>query len=449
MIVALGQVGPPVRELWINVARSLSAGGHDVYFLGPSPAFEALLDREGLAEATVPFELAGRESVPEADRREDVVAFNREVLGQDRADLEHRCYNAREHYERLDVDVAVFWNDVDVEHLVARDAGVQTVFLENGYLPETLQIDTEGVNRNATFAEDTHEDVLDAAPLWEPTRDVGTRVESVDPLGLPAQLRALARTRGRRGNFWWTIRDELRKRVSGLRSRFVDPADSSLPERYVFVPLQVHDDTQILYNSPYVDDMPGFVSLVVDAVRDVDETMSVVVKEHPADVGRVEYSDVREAYPDVTWLRDFPIDEVVGGAEAVVTVNSSVGFQAMAEYVPVVTVGDSFYDGNPFVEHPRSPEAVPDAVDAALSMDVDEAAVDRYVEAFRENYFVTGGLGSISPATLEQVGSAVLNVADQAAGDGRVADGAVADDAVADDAVTDDAVADDAVADDS
>lgn len=413
MIVALGQVGPPVRELWINVARSLEAGGHDVYVLGPSPAFEALLDREGLGHVAVPFDLDGRLSVPEADRREDVVDFNREVLGKSLADLERRCYNARERYEDLDVDVAVFWNDVDVEHLVARDAGVQTVFLENGYLPETLQIDTEGVNRNASYADDTDEEILAATPLWRPERDVGTDVEAVEPLDLPTRVRALVRTRGDRGNFRWTVADELEKRVASLRRRFVDQDDVTLPEDYVFVPLQVHDDTQIRYNSPYVDDMHEFVSLVVTAVREVDESIPIVVKEHPADLGRVDYADLRERYSDVTWLRQFPIDPVVAGAEVVVTVNSSVGMQALTRYVPVVTVGDSFYDGNPFVEHPRSPDDVAAAVATSLSKELDEAAVDEYVAAFRENVFVDGGLGAVRPRTLRQVGSAILNAGDR------------------------------------
>lgn len=410
MNVAMGQVGPPVRELWVNVARSLEVSGHEAYFLGPSPAFEALLEREGLGHAAVPFDLDGRLSVPEAERREDVIDFNREIHAKSVSELERRCYNASEHYADLDVDVAVFWNDIDVEHLVARDAGVETVFLENGYLPETLQIDSQGVNRNASYADWTHEEVLDAAPLWRPEHDVEARAETVEPLDFSTQVRALLRTRGHRGNFRWTVATELKKQFASIRRRFVDEDHVTLPEEYVFVPLQVHDDTQIRYNSPYVEDMHELVSLVVAAVRQVDESNTIVVKEHPQDLGRVDYGDLQEQYSDVTWLRRFPIDQVVAGAEVVVTVNSSVGMQALTQYVPVVAVGESFYDGNPFVEHPQSSDEVVAAIGTSLSKDLDEAAVDEYVEAFRENVFVDGGLGSVQPRTLQQVGSAILNV---------------------------------------
>lgn len=410
MNVALTQVGPPIRELWINLARSLAEHGASVTFPGPSPAFETLLRREGAGNAVETFDEDGRMSIPDVDRRDDIVEYNRNVLGRSLADLERRCYNYQHYFDAADIDVVVFWNDIDVGHLVATENDVETLYMENGYLPDTIQLDTEGVNRNASFADFSYEEVLDATPLWLPERDVGTDVEPIEPLGLGSKVKALARTRGNRGNFAWTVRHEFEKQIASVRRRFVDEGDSTLPDEYVFVPLQVHDDTQVLYNSPYIDDMYEFVDLVHDAVASVDEDVSVVVKEHPADLGRIDYSDLRGRYPDTVWLRDYPIDEVIENARAVVTLNSSVGMQALDRYVPVVTVGDSFYDGNPFVEHPRSPEEVPEALERTLSKQLDESSVTTYLEAFEERLFADGSIGDIRPETLRQLGSAVINV---------------------------------------
>jgi len=410
MNIALGQVGPPIRGFWINLARSLSTSGNRVYFLGPSPAFERLLRRERFDDKLMPFDARGRLPVPEGERSDDVLNYNREFLGRSLSDLELRCHNAAHYYDALDIDVAVFWNDIDVEHLVAEERGVQTVFMENGYLPNTVQIDTRGVNRNASFADCSYEEVLEWPPLWRPEHDIDTTVTPVEPLDLRSKLGALLRTRGARGNLLWTVRDEFEKRLTSVRRRSVDEGDTSVPDDYVFVPLQVHDDTQILYNSPYVDDLYEFVDLVVDAVDAHDESIPIVVKEHPADVGRIDYGDLRARHPDVVWLREFPIDEATERARTVVTVNSSVGMQAIARYVPVVTVGDSFYDNNPFVEHPAVPEQVREAIGKSLTKDLDESAVDEYIEAFRERVFVDGGIGRIAPATLRQAGSSIFNV---------------------------------------
>lgn len=410
MNVALTQVGPPIRELWINLARSLTDHGASVTFLGPSPAFETLLRREGAGDAVEIFDEDGRSSIPDGDRRDNVVEYNRKVLGRTLADIERRCYNYQHYFDTADIDVIIFWNDIDIGHLVASENDIETLYMENGYLPDTIQLSTEGVNRNASFADFSYEEVLNATPLWIPEHKVETDVKPIEPLDLDSKIKALARTRGNRGNLVWTVRHELKKQVASVRRQFVNEGDSTLPGQYVFIPLQVHDDTQILYNSPYVDDMYEFVDLVHDAVDLLEEDISIVVKEHPADIGRIDYTDLRRQYPDTVWLRDYSIEEVIENARAVVTINSSVGMQALDRYVPVVTVGDSFYDGNPFVDHPRSPEEVPKALKQALSKHLDESSVDSYLEAFEERLFVDGSISNIRSKTLSQLVSSVFNV---------------------------------------
>lgn len=412
MHVALTQVGPPIRELWINLARSLLKHGNSVTFLGPSPAFETLLRREGFGDSIRTFDEDSRISIPDRDRREDIVEYNRHVLGRSSTDLKRRCFNYKHYFDVLDVDVVVFWNDIDIGHLVASECDVETLYMENGYLPDTIQVDTEGVNKNASFADNSYEEILDVDPLWKPEHDVGADVESVDPLGFGSKVKALARTRGTRGNFGWTVRHELEKRIASARRRFVEEVDSTLTDEYVFVPFQVHDDTQVLYNSPYVDDMYEFVDLVQESVVSLDKDVDIVVKEHPADIGRIDYSDLRRRYPETVWLRNYPIDEVINGARAVVTINSSVGMQALNRYVPVVTVGESFYDENPFVEHPRCIEEVPQALERTLSKQLDESAVDEYLQAFEQRLFVDGSISNVRSETLRQLGSVVLNVGD-------------------------------------
>lgn len=410
MNVALTQVGPPIRELWINLARSLAEQDASVAFLGPSPAFETLLRREQAGDAIKIFDKNARKPIPDGDRRDDIIEFNQNVLGRSLADLERRCYNYQYYFDATDTDIIVFWNDIDIGHLVASENDVEALYMENGYLPDTIQLDTEGVNRNASFADFSYEEILDTTPLWVPESSVKTDFKPIEHLDLGSKMKALARTRGNRGDFAWTVRNELEKQVASARRQFVDEDDSTLPDEYVFVPLQVFDDTQVLYNSPYVGDMYEFVDIVHDAVAYLNEDIPIVVKEHPADLGRINYSELRGQYPDTVWLQDYPIDEAIENARTLVTINSSVGMQALSRYIPVVTVGDSFYDGNPFVEHPRSPKEVPEALEQTLSKQLDESSVDAYLKAFEERLFVDGSIGNVRPETLRQLVSAVLNV---------------------------------------
>lgn len=410
MNVALTQVGPPIRELWINLAYSLAEHGASVTFLGPSPAFETLLYREKLRDSVEVFDKDDYVPIPDGDRRSDIIRYNRKMTGRTLSDLKRRCYNYKHYFDVADIDVAVFWNDIDVGRLAALDTDVETLYMENGYLPDTIQLDTEGVNKNASFADLSYREILDATPIWTPTRNVGTDIKPIGCLNLRSKIYALCQTRGNRGNLTWTIRQELKKQVESVRSQFAAKGDQTLPDEYVFVPLQVHDDTQVLYNSPYIDNMYEFVEIVHNAVAFLDQNISVVIKEHPVDFGRTNYSNLRKEYPDSVWLQDYPIDEVIENARAVVTINSSVGMQALEQYVPVVTVGDSFYNHNPFVEHPESVKEVPEALERTLSKELNESSVDAYLKAFKERLFANGSIGDIQPETLRQLGSAIINV---------------------------------------
>lgn len=94
-----------------------------------------------------------------------------------------------------------------------REQGVQPLYMELGCLPDTTAIDGKGVNYNGAVPRD---------PCfyrgYHPSKDVDATL----------------------------IKRPPRKPVG-------EPVD--LPARYIFVPFQVYDDTQILLHSPWVDSM--------------------------------------------------------------------------------------------------------------------------------------------------------------------------------------------------
>lgn len=59
----------------------------------------------------------------------------------------------------------------------------------------------------------------------------------------------------------------------------------NLPKNYIFLPLQVHDDTQILIHSPQIKKMEDFIRKVYTAIEKVNERENknyyLVLKEHP------------------------------------------------------------------------------------------------------------------------------------------------------------------------
>lgn len=303
------------------------------------------------------------------------------------------------------IDAVFAWNgDEYIAAIAARLAqlrGLPVIYGENGYFPNTLQIDPEGVNARSSIRS-TPFDSMRAA-LAE-TESLNT--ESPKDFGLPS-IRTLSR--------WDRLLIALRRQfdpsygerfpeLTGssrarnqaiLRFRESIPLDNELPQSpYVFIPFQVHDDTQILLNSPLFDSVTRFFEFAHAAVKKaLGDNYRIVVKEHPEDLGRADYSDLKQRYPDVLWLRKCNLDALLDRASIVLVVNSSVGLQSIARHRPTVTFGSSFYAREGLSFHVDALDgAVPRIREAAKGYtDAQIRTIDLFVEYLKHRAFVSVG----------------------------------------------------------
>lgn len=293
--------------------------------------------------------------------------------------LENQAYGALRffyHYITTHgIDLVCVWNGTLVPlaaaTLVARKLGRKTLFFENGYLPRTTTVDPCGVNNRGSLVGKSRD--FYAAVTMEP--DKLRRLYQA-----PAAIRPL-KTR-------WYQR-LLKRKPQGSPEKVV------LPARYVLLPFQVHDDTQVLLHSPVIKTMPDLARCVVDAVRRhnaaTGDDLWVVVKEHPSDFGRVDYSGLADAYrgEKVLFLRYFPTPELIRQARGVVTINSSVGIEALLRHKPVFTLGNAFYNVPGVVTHVAPPEELATAL-TALDRPVDHGLIDKFLYYLRYHYLVPG-----------------------------------------------------------
>lgn len=187
------------------------------------------------------------------------------------------------------------------------------LFCENGYLQRTIVMDSQGINAGNSL------------------------------MGKPADFyRATAAP------------DALRKGLLGttlvarpLKGGATASETITLPEQFVFLPLQVHDDSQILLYSPQFRDMPSVVRFCIAGVeaanRQRGTRLKLVVKEHPSDHGRIDYSQAFREFPEAVFTKSASTQDLIRKCAAVITVNSTVGIEAMLQLKPVVTLGEAFY----------------------------------------------------------------------------------------------------------
>jgi capsular polysaccharide export protein len=140
----------------------------------------------------------------------------------------------------------------------------------------------------------------------------------------------------------------------------------------------VHDDTQIVIHSPWVHTMEQMVQAVVRAREQLGLPHHIVVKEHPVDVGRSDYSSLANV-PNLVWLWDYPLDKVMTGADCVITVNSSVGIEAVVRGLPLVTLGNAIYNVEGIAHHAASEQELPACIAAALSQPPDKSFREEFL----------------------------------------------------------------------
>ncbi len=115
--------------------------------------------------------------------------------------------------------------------------------------------------------------------------------------------------------------------------------------KYVYFPLHMPYDLQILVRAPQFFKQEYVVEMIS---RALPQGLNLLIKEHPVSIGWYPFGMMRRLakLPNVLILHpSVSSHEVIRGAEAVITINSKVGFEALAYYKPVITLGASFYRG--------------------------------------------------------------------------------------------------------
>lgn len=194
--------------------------------------------------------------------------------------------------------------DVAAALFAAERLGVGRYVFECGLLPNTTTCDAQGVNAENSVPRDpqfyAH---YDQTAIW------------------PSRL----------------ITRPNRRRVE---------AAQTLPKRYIFIPLQVRLDSQVLLYSPWIRDMRHFVQVVLEAARAglSKSDVELVFKRHPSCKQR--YDDLDRLFCGLSGVRFADgnnTQQLIENALGVITVNSTVGLESVLMDRPVVALGRSCY----------------------------------------------------------------------------------------------------------
>lgn len=194
------------------------------------------------------------------------------------------------------------WRQLIVSELFT-GGGVKSLFFENGAMPDTTTVDPKGVNHASSIPRD---------PSFYLT-----------------------------GNNWNTeLPTKLTERKP--RSKVIREDHQELPGDFVFVPFQVDSDTQIVEYSQWIRNMSHLYEVVASLKSTLgDKIPTIVIKEHPS--SKYSYNYLHGLRNDVQFYNSCNTQELIEKSKFIITINSSVGLEALLLNKPVVMLGDSFY----------------------------------------------------------------------------------------------------------
>ncbi len=151
--------------------------------------------------------------------------------------------------------------------------------------------------------------------------------------------------------FLW-VRSGLRKIIYRIKEKEtgIELADK-LKKKYFLVPLQVADDSQIVFHSKYKN-VEQFIAAVIKSFAGfAANDFFLVIKHHPMDRGHKEYSAfinrVAKKYgvhERIIYIHDLHLPTLLKNALGTIVINSTLGLSSLHHGTPLKVMGTAIYD---------------------------------------------------------------------------------------------------------
>lgn len=251
------------------------------------------------------------------------------------------------------IEKIYIWNGQQVlgraASLAADLSGITKRYLEISNLPNQIFVDPEGVNALSSIASNV--DRLDAlpqvsseqhekwieqyenkknSPLPQANLGYGIKIQNFTNFLIKLFIGGVSST-----NIMAKIRSALKKKVA-----LTEVDEKSLSEKYIFLPLQVSGDTQIKLHSNF----DNISAIVYSHALAKERDLQLVVKIHPAEKCKSEVRRIVELNGRMDfYLSNENTINLIKNASLVVTINSTVGLEALLYQKEVVVLGRCFY----------------------------------------------------------------------------------------------------------
>lgn len=298
------------------------------------------------------------------------------------------------------IDALLVWNGsnrlLSLAIHAAQRRGIPVIYAEHGYFPGSMQLDRDGVNQASSLTRLIRNGLAQRPPSPELDAQLDAIIAAVRGAAPSRVVRTAIPPQylqTRQARVFNALLYRLRPYGLG-KPLFPGYQDPPLPtEPFVFYPLQVRKDSQLLLHSPiWGNDHAAVIAALAHELAQLQPPRKLVVKFHPQEdrLAQIRNDALIRQFPDVTFVCNIPATELIQRARFVVTINSSVGFEAILLDKPLVTLGDSFYAVPALAEVVRAESGLGAALAAADRLPVKTEARRAVLRYCMTDFFTFG-----------------------------------------------------------
>ena len=309
--------------------------------------------------------------------------------------------------EEKQIDLVIMHNDLRWQHALAihvcKEIRMRYLITERGlFRPHTTTVDFQGVNAYSSIPKDIN------------------FYEKITVKNLPFREHSIGRLKSFQVNFKFAlflclsyfgdiikVNSRLANQRYSLlsyiflflkqRKKLKGKLTLPLPKKYIFIPLQVNADTQVLVHSGY-ENIQAFIYHVEKTFYAEQNNVSLVFKPHPMD------KEMEYAFDSRSIVVDSDTNTLIQGSEFIITINSTVGFEAIQHYKAVIVLGEAFYKIPKLCIASSIQSFQKDLLTCLTNrMTIDHQLVDKFIFYLKSEYQVSGNLFNYDIAMLENI----------------------------------------------
>ena len=233
---------------------------------------------------------------------------------------------------------------------VANELRMPCIHVEKGLLPKTLCIDLKGVNARNSLPR--------AATFYLPYADQAAPYKGFE-------------------------------RIPDVKTkRSYNGYDQALPEQFIFVPLQINYDTQMILHGGRLSTVEDFFRNILAAARQKPH-MSFIVKEHPLSKDYLDRRFKKSLPTNVQFRNELQTYTLLRRSTAVIMVNSTMGVEALLLGKKIIVAGEACYDIEGLVLNGKSYSNLLQALDAVEQWQINNPLRRGFLHYLEHHYLVS------------------------------------------------------------